>query len=168
MGLPDATFTIALGALRSFRELSLWSVVAGRTRCPPTYVGLRGYCKRRSGWFHSNLFALARAANGRAYVEIRIAPTDAGASSLAPRKHPSAAEDVARNFHAHVPLDPSKDCVALYLACGGETGSDELIAFLRAGSVPLALPVTHETGPLSLEFTQMVHLDTRCGGHARA
>ena len=67
-------------------------------------------------------------------------------------RHPSAAEDVARNFHAHVPLDPSKDCVALYLACGGETGSDELIAFLRAGNVPLALPVTHETGPLSFRI----------------
>ena len=67
-------------------------------------------------------------------------------------RHPSAAEDVARNFYAHVPLDPSKDCVALYLACGGETGSDELIAFLRAGNVPLALPVTHETGPLSFRI----------------
>ena len=39
MGLPDATLTIALGALRSFRELSLWPVVAGRG--PASQEGIR-------------------------------------------------------------------------------------------------------------------------------
>ena len=63
--------------------------------------------------------------------------------------HPSAAEDVARNFNVHVPLDPIQDCVAVYHASGGEIDSDDLVALLRARNVPLALPVTHEKGPLS-------------------
>ena len=63
--------------------------------------------------------------------------------------HPSAAGDVARNFNAHVPLDPIQDCVAVYHASGGEIDSDDLVALLRARKVPLALPVTHENGPLS-------------------
>jgi 5-formyltetrahydrofolate cyclo-ligase len=63
--------------------------------------------------------------------------------------HPSAAGDVARNFNAHVPLDPIQDCVAVYQASGGEIDSDDLVALLRARNVPLALPVTHENGPLS-------------------
>ena len=46
--------------------------------------------------------------------------------------HPSAAEDVARNFNAHVPLDPIQDCVAVYHASGGEIDSDDLVALLRA------------------------------------
>jgi 5-formyltetrahydrofolate cyclo-ligase len=56
---------------------------------------------------------------------------------------------VARNFNAHVPLDPIQDCVAVYHASGGEIDSDDLVALLRARNVPLALPVTHENGPLS-------------------
>ena len=63
--------------------------------------------------------------------------------------HPSAAGDVARNFNEHVPLDPIQDCVAVYRATGGEIDSDDLVALLRARNVPLALPVTHEKGPLS-------------------
>ena len=56
---------------------------------------------------------------------------------------------MARNFNAHVPLDPIQDCVAVYHASGGEIDSDDLVALLRARNVPLALPVTHEKGPLS-------------------
>ena len=64
-------------------------------------------------------------------------------------EHPSRAGDVARNFNAHVPLDPIQDCVAVYHASGGEIDSDDLVALLRTRNVPLALPVTHEKGPLS-------------------
>ena len=65
------------------------------------------------------------------------------------RDHPNAAHDVARNFMAHIPVDPVRDCVAVYHAAGSEMGVDALIALLRARQVPLALPVTHENGPLS-------------------
>jgi len=65
------------------------------------------------------------------------------------RAYPSAAGDVARNFNAHVSLDPIQDCVAVYHASGGEIDSENLVALLRARNVPLALPVTHKNGPLS-------------------
>ena len=63
--------------------------------------------------------------------------------------HPSAAGDVARNFNEHVQIDPIQDCVAVYHASGGEIDSDNLVALLRARNVALALPVTHQNGPLS-------------------
>ena len=69
--------------------------------------------------------------------------------------HPSAAQDVARNFDVQVPLDPSQDCVAVYHASGGEISSDDLIALLRARNVPLALPVTHENGPLTFRIFEI-------------
>lgn len=75
-----------------------------------------------------------------------------GLRRLLHHEHPSAPRDVARQIDAHVPLDPTQDCVAVYYASGGEIASNDLIALLRARNVPLALPVTHENGLLSFRI----------------
>ena len=75
-----------------------------------------------------------------------------GLRRLLHHEHPSAPRDVARQIDAHVPLDPTQDCVAVYRASGGEIASNELVTLLRARNVPLALPVTHENGQLSFRI----------------
>ena len=75
-----------------------------------------------------------------------------GLRRLLHHEHPLAPRDVARQIDAHVPLDPTRDCVSVYHASDGEIASNDLITFLRARNVPLALPVTHENGPLSFRI----------------
>ena len=75
-----------------------------------------------------------------------------GLRRLLHHEHPSAPRDVARQIDAHVPLDPTQDCVSAYHASDGEIACNDLIALLRARNVPLALPVTHENGLLSFRI----------------